>query len=694
VNPIKKKLLLYLGRWGNPWNVPLASTLAWLSESRGYLFDTYYDSYHQGGHFPGGDSRALDIGRLSGGTVSGERHFQELYFLLLHFNVTVISFGRTMFRPCLKNLNIPVLDFPGRIADFYKNIFRLCDTPLSPSVVMIGSHFDPSLSGVESYFYPEVFYRRAVGVTDGISEQDLADLGGGRTIFCIGVDDAVCSRLAKNGYAIEVVDRVATNDDYASVTARLARRWENQAKGWILGDPMLVAHWIPMACEENRLSVYAVPQGKIIADLGGLISSKSKVVYGRQSSDRDFFDISRLNQCFQVIDPGRPAFPSVRHADYGWPADESEDGWFEPEVSDDDLRRFAAEGRVLVSLMFWSGMIREVANFHNLTDLFALTRLKCGLVLTAQSFEYMSHSPLELLLVPVEDGGVYPLVEPVLGSAGIGVAIESLLSEERLAENLKEGLARILQKVKKESRLPRGWWATMDADLKKPGFWKKPKPLRTLRYPPYFQARFHKKGVEGGGPEWTSEGAAHVRPSGRFLEKMKRGFKRAHLEKVFVPFRPYEFYRPGPVKDGVIKAAKSAGLSYMFSKAGFGPPPVLLYIDEDFIVLNSTAGQWDGWTPFETINHVSDLKTSERILLGRKRPGWLVSTIDSCLWTFSGEFWKRGGALYDIAAFCAQGGSSGRLINVKPHTIARYARIMAQLHGGGIKRPVPGKMNV
>jgi hypothetical protein len=153
------------------------------------------------------------------------------------------------------------------------------------------------------------------------------------------------------------------------------------------------------------------------------------------------------------------------------------------------------------------------------------------------------------------------------------------------------------------------------------------------------------------------------------------------FSKYFRPYRPYEFYKAGNIREDIVKTAKSVRLKYMFSKTGFNLSPEVKYLDDNFIVLNYTAGQWDGWTPFETVSDVSDLKKVERVLLRRKKPGWIVSTIDSCLWTFSGEFWKRGNKLYEIARFCANGGHSKKLINVKPFTISRYARIIAEQNG-------------
>ncbi|HDH53738.1 MAG TPA: hypothetical protein ENH24_04560, partial [Nitrospirae bacterium] len=88
---MKKRLLLFLSNLDCPCNVLTASTLAWLSKTKACLFDNYYDSYHQGIHFPGGDSRNLETGQLTGGTVSGDRHFEEFYFMLHNFDVSVVT---------------------------------------------------------------------------------------------------------------------------------------------------------------------------------------------------------------------------------------------------------------------------------------------------------------------------------------------------------------------------------------------------------------------------------------------------------------------------------------------------------------------------------------------------------------------------------------------------------------------------
>ena len=113
----------------------------------------------------------------------------------------------------------------------------------------------------------------------------------------------------------------------------------------------------------------------------------------------------------------------------------------------------------------------------------------------------------------------------------------------------------------------------------------------------------------------------------------------------------------------------------MWSKARFGKPAVVFH-EDDFVALSLTAGNWDGWSPFYTVGSRGDLRRAERRLLRSRRPGWLVATIDSPLFALSGEVLEKGADLYRISEEVAQGGRSGRLVNVTPNVIARYARLL------------------
>lgn len=184
----KQKLILYLSELNNPNNICIASTLAWLAKSEGYLFDNYYDSYHQGVHFGGGDFRILDPGILSGGTICGDRHFEQFYYLLLNFDVSIVLFKNSVFSQSIHKFNVPKIS-SSKLSTLYNRVFNNFDTKLPTKITMIGSNFDEKLTGLDAYLYPEIFYRRALGVTDSISEEELSQLSqNGSKIYCVGVD--------------------------------------------------------------------------------------------------------------------------------------------------------------------------------------------------------------------------------------------------------------------------------------------------------------------------------------------------------------------------------------------------------------------------------------------------------------------------------------------------------------------------
>ena len=113
-----------------------------------------------------------------------------------------------------------------------------------------------------------------------------------------------------------------------------------------------------------------------------------RVVTGRQHDDRDFLALSEMGVAFQLVDPGRPPFPVLREAPAPWPA------WRVPsttgEPNDERLRSWARSGRVVSTLLFWTGMARELESLYALADVLGASRLAAGLVLTTESFSYMT----------------------------------------------------------------------------------------------------------------------------------------------------------------------------------------------------------------------------------------------------------------------------------------------------------------
>jgi hypothetical protein len=403
------------------------------------------------------------------------------------------------------------------------------------------------------------------------------------------------------------------------------------------------------------LPLYGRPQIEAIETGETAIRDGEEPVWGRQYDDRDFIALGRLGRSLQLVDPD-PPFDSARED--AQPA-AGATGHGEPE--DAELEVWASEGRVLSTLLIWSGMVRELDCVPRLIDVVAATGLRAGLVLTAPSLE-LGSSLLAPLAFPVDRGGVLGLLEPLLASTGRGVCAETVMPDGVLRRTLGEARADALQRLPR-GLAPTGWWPLLDA------------PLVPRRAWPF--------GVRAGRPvlRFSPRGAS-TGESGPSTQRRRdlRGLagaavRRSGLERLFEELRPFESERPGQLDERVARDVRDAGFAYMWTKAGFGRPRVL-HRDGDFVALSLTAGNWDGWSPFYTVGSAQDLARAERRLLRGGRPGWLVGTIDAPLWALSGEILERGCDLLRIARLMVRGGASGRLVNVTPNVIARYARIL------------------
>ncbi|MGH2517972.1 MAG: hypothetical protein ACRDHP_20205, partial [Ktedonobacterales bacterium] len=530
---------------------------------------------------------------------------------------------------------------------------------------------------------PEIVEGRAlaleVGQVDDTCLRALTSVGV-RTLRTIWVGESRTRGLQRaaettaSSLAVSPLGEMSATDSFATLTERMARRWlPRYAGGWVLADPLTVSAWLPEAVRGRRLAIYGKPQGDVIRALEAEIAATTTAVLGRQYEDDDFFHLSGLGVAFQLIDPNRPPFPVRREAarTRGTPFGHGERGhdFVGPaerdahEPDDDQLRAWAREGRILTSIIFWTGMLREEENLPRIVDLVALTRMKGAVALTVPALEYAMDGAMQMLSVPMARGGVFPHLEVLLASSGMGASIESRMPAGSLARHLataSEALARLHLPAALQ---PSGWWATMDPNMMPVPRPRLPVSPRVSTYAPYLRVRYSSARASQPASAALEEHvglASAPAARGRGMKTRLGDWARAHaLREMLDPYRPYEFYAPGPLRADMVEAARSAGLRYMFSKSGFGAPPSVLYQDPEFVALNYTVGHWDGWTPFETINSVRDLRHVERRLLARGKPGWLVGTLDSCLWAFTGPVWRRSNDLYAIAEFIARGGASG-----------------------------------
>jgi hypothetical protein len=636
----RPRLLIFFAPADHPHRDAVCATLSWLAAAEGRLFECYYDGVPSGVHFGGGLPWRVDPADLRGGTFIGGRHVEQFEILLDRFECQAACLGGTIFSPLLSAAEVPLRAKSDDVVEFYRQLFTDSSVEWPDTLCVVGRGED-AVSAIP-YACQEIAHRRVLGIADG-DVGAVEGLSPGMTVEHLWSSDG-----PPRGSESSV--------EYRSLA--MASRWHESTRGYLLGDPELIGRWIPTAVRKGWAPVYGIPQVNIVNQLSPQLETVP-VVWGRQQDDADFLALSKAGVAFQLIDPGRPPFPVI--------SESTRDGiraaQRSPEPPDDELSRWAEEGRVVSTVIFWAGMVRELECFYALAEILQGTRLNAGVALTTPAFEFADTNPLSLVGVGRDLGGLADQVDLLVASAGLGGMIESAAPPERFARTLDASVAALSKLVRAGDQLPKGWWGVMDAPLL-------PRQLSRVSVqasPPALKLRYRRRPLMplAGG---TAAGRADMRSR----------IRESPLGKLFEPIRPFDEFRPGGPLRSVLGAVGAAGFEYAMTKAEFGAPPTIVTGVEGLTVLNYTAGRWDGWTPFETINDMGDVDRAERRLLRGGRPGWLVGGIDACLWTFSGHILDRGRELREICMRLARGGASGRLINVTPRTAARYARLLGE----------------
>ncbi len=576
-----------------------------------------------------------DPADLRGGTFAGGHHLEQLALVLDRFECQAACLGPTVFDEALAAAGAAVRAQSADVVELYRELFDTSELERPTHLLVIGGGTGP-LSLVP-YACQEVVQRRVLAVAGG-DDDTVARFG----------DTVQVERLwpgePQPGDAGVVADR----------SLEMAERWSSVTKSFVIADPEAAGRWIPSAVRHGWAPVYGIPQAGVVRRLAERLRDVD-AVWGRQQDDSDFLELSRLGVAFQLIDPGRPPFPVVADAsDPRLPPAPCAD-----EPTDDELRRWARGGEVVTSIVFWSGMVRELECLYVLTDLAGEAGLRAGLALTTESLRYFDAGPLSVLATDPEHGGLNGRLEVLIASAGVGGMLESESPPERFAATLRRSVASL-------HGAPKGWWAVMDAPLQ-------PRRLGRVAvrsWPPSAKLRYRRRPLE----EAAAQGIGPAGPP-----SLRARVRESPLGRLFEPIRPFDEHRPGGAVRTVLEAVRAAGFEYALTKSEFGAPPTVGTGVDGLTPINYTAGRWDGWTPFETVNTLSDLVQAERRLRRSRGPGWLLGSMDTCLWAFSGHVMERGRELREICRWTADGGSSGRLRNVTPHTMARYARILAEM---------------
>jgi len=420
----------------------LLPTLAWMAEDAGACFECYLENRREGNLFA-----------RTGSTVLSGQHHQQFNYLNATFEVEYLLLGETaVFRSSIGAFGARVLAAGATASALYA---CLGAQPVGVAVV-----YGP-VGGAEvgPYLFPEIYFRRALGLP--VTEAAAPGL-------CVFVDGPG-----------EVLDQWQEGDTIGSVTLRIAERWKHRARGVAFGDPEVVLPQIPWYCREGRIAVYGPvvplhpPQVRVSAyteqtssiapEVARLCEEiGNRVLVGRQTGDGDLMAWSKAGVCMAITDPNRPAFPVAATVSHPWAASPGR-ALYDGEPDDATLRRYAAEGKILATLVWHSGEPAHNEAMLNLCELANFTGLKMGIGAHASRYETCPQL-WELTATPREAGGVAGLIEPLLHSGGLGIMAEVHCPPEILAAHCREALERI-RRVAGDAWTPRGYYGFLDADL-------------------------------------------------------------------------------------------------------------------------------------------------------------------------------------------------------------------------------------
>ena len=460
----EKRLVLLIARFSQPGRTLATPTLAWMCREKGVEFDAYPAAEHEGGIFS-----------AHGSAVAAGRHDLAVARVLAEFDTTVVRLGGvTIFESMTRAGARETIGSDGDLVALYDAVAKRIGLDFPKSALAVQTKNLPKgLGQIGPYVFPEAVYRKAVAVPLESSAGDvrrLKDLGV-REVWTVAAAGADLGPWKAAGLAVKSADELAEGDDLFSFTARVAKRWLGQARAIDVCEPVMASYLTPLCVREGRVQICSTPSTQqAVEALPALVQGKGqRVVYNRYDGggakgvgDVGLFPLFKANLAFQVVEPGRPVLTvlAARPAALPQPAQ----SMFDLEPSDEQLKRWAGEGRILATWVLHSGEMSHDDAVINFLEFAAWKKVPIGMGVHWQRYA-MEPWCVEPAHVPVEEGGALGLAEPVLHSSGHGILAESMADPDAAAEMMKEARARIAA-IAGERFSPRGVYCYLDANPK------------------------------------------------------------------------------------------------------------------------------------------------------------------------------------------------------------------------------------
>ncbi len=444
----KPRLVLLVARFDESGRDLVAMTLGSLCRQAGVEFDLYYAADHEeGGLFA-----------PHGSSVLGGQHATRIGRALATFQTTVVRRGGTkIFDSLLRQGAEKIIEAPDDLVDLYTAVATELGLAMPADAVAIGPTEIPL-----PVFLPECVYRSAIAVPLGLSSDEIARLkaAGVKTVWTIA---GAKTDLSPWQRAFEV--KLAVDLDAEDPNLIVVERWIGRGSAVDPLEPKLASYLLPWCIRENRLilSYTDRPDAERRRDqILRLAADKGQAyAFGRWFGDAQIIPMTEHGMALNVVEPCRHILTVF--SKYPVTLPQPVKSCFELEPSDEQLREWAGQGKILATWVLHSGELSHDDAVLTFQDWSAMTKVRIGSGVHWQRYA-VDPDAVELMQVPVEEGGVLGLVEPVLHSLGNGIGWETAGDPAKLAAMMADSRKKIAA-IAGEKNAPRGCYFFGDHHL-------------------------------------------------------------------------------------------------------------------------------------------------------------------------------------------------------------------------------------
>jgi hypothetical protein len=353
---------------------------------------------------------------------------------------------------------------------------------------------------------------------------------------------------------------------------------------------------------------------------------RNNIIWGLQPSDDLITELSKFDKVMQIVTYMRPVLTASKEIAYPVRWLQPAKTYWDSRYSDDELSEKADAGNIAACVLFFAENLCHLGAVPRIFELTKLTRAMIGIASNISWYEF-ARNWMEDTIIPLESGGCFPLVEPLLCSAGLGAATEAkgYISSDMLLSCLQKARKRVAE-LWGEKLVPVGYYPWQDAN-------------------PYYRP-------DTGEPQFDVVQAA--------------GFGYCITCKNMNE-SPQIIYQNGDF----IAVNQQNSMIDLITLTKILAPRIAQEMSEEMAktIDQSVRVPWS----YDPLN---DFKRWEKRLLAEDKPGWILISLDAPFWGFSPFYFDRAHILKSAMEYIIQGGKSGKLFTASPYDVARYAKIL------------------